>query len=31
MPLVVLLVVTPVAAVGGIATLLYAALRRSHY
>jgi hypothetical protein len=31
MPLVVLLVITPVAAVGGIATLLYAALRRDYY
>jgi hypothetical protein len=31
MPLVVLLVVTPAAAVGGIATLLYAAFRRSSY
>jgi hypothetical protein len=31
MPLVVLLVVTPVAAVGGVAALLYAALRRPDY
>ena len=31
MPLVVLLVVTPAAAVGGIATLLYAAFRRPSY
>jgi hypothetical protein len=30
MPLVVLLVVTPTAAVGGIAALLYAAFRRSY-
>jgi hypothetical protein len=30
MPLVVLVVVTPVAAIGGIATLLYAAFRRSY-
>jgi hypothetical protein len=30
-PLVVLLVVTPVAAVGGIVTLLYAVLRRQYY
>lgn len=31
MSLVVLLVVTPAAAVGGIATLLYAAFRRPNY
>jgi hypothetical protein len=31
MPLVLLLVVTPVVAIGGIATLLYAALRRDYY
>jgi hypothetical protein len=30
MPLVVLVVVTPVAAIGGVATLLYAAFRRSY-
>jgi len=29
MPLVVLAVITPIAAVGGVATLLYAAFRRS--
>jgi hypothetical protein len=31
MPLVLLAVLTPVAAVGGVATLLYAAFRRSSY
>jgi len=30
MPLVVLAVITPIAAVGGLATLLYAAFRRSY-
>jgi hypothetical protein len=30
MPLVVLVVITPVAAVSGLATLLYAAFRRSY-
>jgi len=31
MPLVVLAVITPIAAVGGVATLLYAAFRRPTY